>query len=79
MPPHLPLTMLGTYLAFCSSEPLTSNAAIAPCVSPGYMANAMLEEIMNSWNAVETTCGMPCPPNSSGAESVPQPLSTNWA
>ena len=79
VPPHSPDTILGTYFAFCSSDPLTSSAAIAPWLSPGYIANAILEEIIYSWNAVETTCGMPCPPNSSGADSVPQPDSTNAA
>src|SRR3546814_6336767 len=52
---------------------------MAPWVSPGDIANAMFEEIIYSWNAVETTCGIACPPNSSGAESVPQPDSTNWS
>src|SRR3954464_15059828 len=46
VPPHSPDTILGTYIAFCSSDPLASSAAIAPCVSPGYIANAMLAEII---------------------------------
>ena len=77
VPPQVPATILGTYFAFCSSLPLTSSAAIAPWVRPGYIANAMFEEIIYSWNAVETTCGISCPPYAAGADNVPQPDSTN--
>ena len=41
VPPHSPDTILGTYIAFCASDPLAISAAIAPCVRPGYIANAM--------------------------------------
>src|SRR5918995_1648506 len=79
VPVHRPLTMFGRYLAFCSSVPLTSSAAIAPWVRPLYISKLWLAEQRNSEIAVETTCGMPCPPYSSGADKVVQPLATNWS
>src|SRR3990170_3647885 len=70
--------MLGRYLSFCSSEPLTTIAAIAPCVSPLYISKLWLAEQRYSEIAVDTTCGKPWPPYSCGAERVVQPLATNW-
>src|SRR3546814_4259698 len=54
--PHSPETSLGTYVACCSADPLAMIAAIAPAVSPGYIAKARLAEIRYSSNAVFTTC-----------------------
>ena len=73
-PPHSPETILGTYFVFCSSVPFTSKAAIAPWVSPGYMANAMFDEIIYSWNAVETTCGIPARRTRTAPRACPSPI-----
>ena len=48
VPPHSPDTIFGRYFSCCSGEPLATSAAIAPWDRPGYMANAMLAEIIYS-------------------------------
>ena len=55
--------------------PCAMSAAIAPCVRPGYMANAMLAEARNSLTAVRQHVGRPWPPNSVGADMPIQPPS----
>src|SRR5688500_17288079 len=71
--------MLGRYLVFCSSEPLTRIEAIAPWVRPLYISKLWLAEQRYSAIAVETMCGRPWPPYSGGADKVVQPLATNWS
>ena len=44
VPVHVPSTILGRYIAFCSLVPWLMMAAMAPCVRPGYMAKAMLAD-----------------------------------
>ncbi len=50
---------------------------MAPCVRPGYIANAMLAEQRNSLTASVSTLGRPWPPNSVGAEMPIQPPSVS--
>ena len=56
--------------------PWAISAAIAPWVSPGYIAKAMLAEHRNSLTSCVMIIGRPCPPNSGGAEMPIQPPST---
>src|SRR6185295_14820023 len=79
VPVHLPVFMVGTYFCLSSSEPLTSNEAIAPEVSPWYISKLWLADRIYSVTAVPTTCGRPWPPYSSGPVRVGQPASTNWS
>ena len=76
MPVHSPAIIFGRYAAFCSAEPCAMSAAIAPWVSPGYMAKAMLAEHRNSLTICVMSIGRPWPPNSGGAEMPIQPPST---
>ena len=76
MPVHSPAIIFGRYAAFSSAEPCASSAAIAPWVSPGYMAKAMLAEHRNSLTICVMIIGRPWPPNSGGAEMPIQPPST---
>ena len=62
VPVHLPSTIFGKYIAFCSSVPTSSSASMAPCVSRGHSANARLAPCHISSTAVDTSCGRPCPP-----------------
>ena len=75
VPVQRPDTMLGRYLAFCSSLPLISSDAMAPDVRPWNISNAWLADSTYSLSAVDSTCGRPWPPYSSGADKVGQPPS----
>ena len=79
VPSHSLAISLGRYLACCSGEPLARMDEMAPVVRPGYIPKAWLAEAMNSSKTKPSTCGSPCPPNSSGIESVPQPASRYWS
>ena len=76
VPVHSPAIIFGRYAAFCSAEPCAMSAAIAPWVSPGYIAKAMLAEHRNSLTICVMSIGRPWPPNSGGAEMPIQPPST---
>ena len=51
-------------------------ASIAPCVSNGAIARAILAEFMISWMAILTTHGNPPPPKPGSKPTAPQPAST---
>ena len=76
VPVHTPSTIFGRYFFFSSPEACTSKAAIAPCVSPGYIAKAMFAEQRNSLTTMVMVAGRPWPPNSGGTEMPIQPPST---
>ncbi len=77
VPVHSPLTIFGTYSAFCSVLPWVKSAAMAPWLRPGYMANAMFDDARNSLTIWVRAAGRPRPPNSGGAEMPIQPPSTS--
>ena len=65
----------GRNIAFSASEPQSSSASIAPCVSSGHRSNAMLAPCHISSTAVATSCGRPWPPYSGFLVRPFQPLS----
>src|SRR5690606_8112965 len=77
VPVHSPETNFGMYSAFCSGVPCACRQSYAPCVRPGYIAQAWLPEFIISWNAMPTATGRPCPPYSGSQVSVGQPPALN--
>jgi hypothetical protein len=73
---HVPLIMLGRYVAFSSSVAWCMTASIAPRVSTGASVHAMFAVVSSSPIARPIVCGKPPPPNSSGNCRVGQPPST---
>src|SRR5665647_2487772 len=58
VPVQTPSTIFGRYFAFNAGEACASNAAMAPCVRPGYMAKAMLAEQRNSLTTSVSVAGV---------------------
>ena len=75
MPVQTPATIFGRNIAFSASDPQSSSASIAPCVSSGHSANAMLAPCHISSTAVASSCGRPCPPCSGFLVRPFQPFS----
>ena len=69
--------MFGRNRAFSASEPQSSSASIAPCVSSGQRSNARFAECHISSTAVARSCGRPWPPYSGFLVRPFQPLSQN--
>ncbi len=77
VPVQLPSISRGRYLSFCSSEPATSNASIAPSVSSGQSANDRFAACIISMHAAPTILGRPCPPYCVGCWIPCHPASPN--
>ena len=75
VPAHSPLTSLGRYVAFCASEPESSRASMAPCVSMGQRVKETLAPFQISSTSAETSRGAPWPPCSGSEPSPFQPTS----
>ena len=77
MPAHSPLISLGRYVAFCASDPESSRASMAPCVSMGQRVKETLAPFQISSTSAETRRGAPWPPCSGLEPSPIQPPSVN--
>src|SRR6185436_20610347 len=77
VPAHLPLYMLGTYVACWSGVPNVRITSAAPWVSAGYMLNDVFEPHMNSSTIMASENGPAWPPLRSSTASVRQPASNS--
>src|ERR1043166_5663659 len=77
VPAHLPLNMLGTYVASCSGVPNVTITSAAPWVSDGYMLNERVAPHMNSSTIIASVNGPAGPPWISSTASVRQPASNS--